>query len=123
MKNKVTTTKIEGLGTFTQSGFNFDSGLPVDEPVVNEKKLKGTLKIEPNGNVEFINKTRTIKAPDVAKVAETQDYKIRRTSLNYVISLRVPVVEKRVATSKKLKEVIPLIINDISKNRKEILDV
>lgn len=123
MKNKVTTTKIEGLGIFTQSGFNFDSGLPVDEPVVDGMKLRGTLKIANNGNVEFIKSTREIKAPDVAKVAEGQDYKIRRTSLNYVITLKVPVVEKRVATSKKLKEVIPLIINDISKNRKEILDV
>lgn len=117
------TTKIEGLATFSNNGFSFDSGLPSDEPVVSEQKLKGTLNIASNGNVEFINKTRNFKGPDVSKVAETQDYKIRRTSLNYVISLRVPVVEKRVATSKKLKEVIPLIINDISKNRKEILDV
>lgn len=116
-------TKIEGLGIFTQNGFSFDSGLPSDEPVVNEKKLRGTLKVETNGNVEFRKSTRAIKAPDVTKVAEGQDYKIRRTSLNYVITLKVPVVEKRVATSKKLKEVIPLIINDISKNRKEILDV
>lgn len=116
-------TKIEGLGIFTTNGFNFDSGLPADEPVLNEQKLKGTLQIKQNGNVEFFPNSRTIKAPDVAKVAETQDYKIRRTSLNYVISLRVPIIEKRKASEKRLKEIVPAIVNDISKNRKEILDV
>lgn len=117
------TTKIEGLGTFTQNGFSFDSGLPSDEPLVDGMKLRGTLKVESNGNVEFINKTRNIKGPDVAKVAETQDYKIRRTSLNYVISIKVPVIEKRKASEKRLKEIVPAIVNDIQTNRKEILDV
>lgn len=115
--------KIEGIATFTKGGFKFDSGLPADEPLLKKQaKLHGTLIIEQNGSTAFRDNGRVYLPPRVNKIGEGDGYKVRRTSQNYIVSIKIPIVEKQIATEQKITEMIPLIIEKINNDRKELIN-
>ena len=116
--------KIEGIATISDKGFCFDSGMPSDEPVLDEAlKLHGTLKVSENACVEFRDNGRIYLPPEVHRISEGQDYKVKRTSRHYIIQVKVPVVESRKATEERINDIIPTIVGDITLDRKELLNV
>lgn len=123
IKFNIKMIKIEGIATISKNGFTFDSGLPLDEPLLKKQtKLHGKLEIEQNGSVRFVDNGRIYLPPTVDKVGEGDGYKIRRTSKNYIISVKLPIVEKIAETQNKLTEMIPLILDGINKDRKELIN-
>lgn len=92
----INTLKIEGIATFTGKSFRFDSGLPSNEQVIDKPmKLHGTMKVSQNANVEFADDGRVF----------------------------LPVVEKRAVSEQKIRDIIPIVMGEITLDRKEILDV
>jgi len=114
--------KIEGIATISEKGFHFDSGMPSDEPVLDEAmKLHGTLKVSKNASVDFVDNGRIYLPPEVHRVCEGEDYKVKRTSRHYIIQVKVPVVETRAESEEKLNDIIPRVMGEITLDRREIL--
>lgn len=113
---------IEGIASITERGFHFDSGMPSDEPVLNAPiNLHGTMRVSRNGCADLTDDGRVFLPPEIHKVAHGDGYHIKRTSRNYIIQLKVPVVEKRTVTEENLKNLVPLIMGDLTLDRREIL--
>lgn len=114
--------QIEGLATFTPDGFRFDSGMPSNEPFLEqEKNLRGELKIFQNGCVDFKKSTQVYLPPQMEQVARGKDYLVRRSSRHYIIQVKVPIVENRHQSEDKLQQIIPCIMGDITMDRSEVL--
>jgi len=115
--------KIEGIATISEKGFHFDSGMPSNEPVLDEAmKLHGTLKVAENACVDFVDNGRVYLPPEIHRVCEGEDYKVKRTSRHYIIQMKVPVVEKRAESEQKLNDIIPVVMGEITLDRKELLN-
>lgn len=113
---------VEGIATITERGFHFDSGVPSDEPLLDAPlKLRGVMNVSTNGCADLTNRGRVILPPVVDKVAEGDGYRIKRTSRNYIIQLKVPIVEPRTTTENTLKNLVPVIMGDITLDRREVL--
>ena len=107
--------KIEGIATFTGKSFRFDSGLPM--------KLHGTMKVSQNANVEFADDGRVFLPPHLMNVCSGVNYKVKRSTRHYIIQVKVPVVEERAVSEQKIRDIIPVVMGEITLDRKEILDV
>ena len=116
--------KIEGIATISEKGFHFDSGMPSNEPVLDEAmKLHGTLKVAENACVDFVDNGRVYLPPEIHRVCEGEGYKVKRTSRHYIIQMKVPVVESRKDSEERINNVVPVIMGDITLDRKELLNV
>lgn len=116
--------KIEGIATFTGKSFRFDSGLPSNEHVIDKAmKLHGTMKVSQNANVEFADDGRVFLPPHLMNVCSGVNYKVKRSTRHYIIQVKVPVVEKRAVSEQKIRDIIPVVMDEITLDRKEILDV
>jgi len=114
--------KIEGIATITEQGFHFDSGMPSNEPVLDEAmNLHGTLKVSANACVDFVDNGRIYLPPEIHRVCEGEGYKVKRTSRHYIIQLKVPVVERRAESEQRLNDIIPVVMGEITLDRKEIM--
>ncbi len=115
--------KIEGIATITEKGFHFDSGMPSNEPVLDEAmKLHGTLKVSENACVDFVDNGRVYLPPEVHRVCDGEDYKVKRTSRHYIIQMKVPVVESRKASQERLEAILPEIMGEITLDRNEMIN-
>lgn len=114
--------KIEGIATISDKGFSFDSGMPSNEPILDEAiKMHGTLKVSENACVNFVNNNRVYLAPELNRVAEGENYKVKRTSRHYIIQIKVPVVETRKMSEERVRNVIPEIMGEITLDRCELI--
>jgi len=115
--------QIPGFATYNSNGqFHFESGYPSKSSIVKASRQRGTLFTHPNACIDFVPDSQRIYLPPVVKaVCCYDDYNIRRTSRNYVVQFKVPIVETRKATEKKIKALIPQVIGDIIIDRKEII--
>lgn len=115
---------IEGIATFTEKGFRFDSGLPSNEPVLEEaKKLHGTMKVCENGCASFESNNRIYLPPEVHQVGSGEGYTVRRTSRHYIIQCKVPVVETRQQSEERLMCMMPCALGDITLDRVDVLNI
>ena len=115
--------KIEGIATFSEGGFSFESGLPSEEQVVEAQSLMGRLGIKANGCVDFRRDARcTNLPPDINTVTDNEKYKLKRTTRHYIISIKVPVVENRQQSEETVNRLLPKIMGDITIDRNEVLD-
>ena len=115
--------QIEGIATISKGMFRFDSGLPSDEPAVDPQMLLGHLRVAPNACVDFRMDGRTTNLPpDIQSVADGDGYKIKRTTQNYIIQLKVPIAESRAEMEQHIKRLLPIILGDITMDRREILE-
>lgn len=113
---------IEGIATFTDKSFHFDSGIPSSEPLLPEAiNLNGAMKISKNGCAHFQGSRRVILPPQVDIVAKGEGYHIKRTSRNYIVQVKVPIVESRAITEDTIKNLVPVIMGDITLDRREVL--
>lgn len=116
--------KIEGIATITEKGFHFDSGMPSSEPVLDGAlKLHGTLRVAENACADFVESGRIYLPPEVHRVCQGEGYHVKRTSRHYIIQLKVPVVESRRASEERILQMVPRVMNGITLDRKEVLDV
>ncbi|MGN0309193.1 MAG: hypothetical protein ACI4C3_01165 [Bacteroides sp.] len=116
--------QIEGYATISEKGFRFDSGLPSNEPVLDEAlKLRGTLNVSENACVEFSHSERIYLPPEVHPVCQGEGYRVKRTSRHYILQVKLPIVEKRAESQERLDMIIPHVMNAITLDRKEVLDV
>jgi len=116
------TIQIEGIATIGKRTFRFDSGLPKNEPVLEEgQKLHGTIDIQPNACVEWHDNGRVYLPPVITEIARGENYTVRRTTRHYVIQVKVPVVESRQESEEKLGAVVTEALGEITMDRQEVL--
>jgi len=114
--------KIEGIATISEKGFHFDSGMPSNEPVLDEAmKMHGTLKVSKNACVDFEDNGRVYLPPEMHSVGVGDGYNVKRTSRHYIIQLKVPVVESRKASEERINSVVPVVMGEITLDRMETL--
>ncbi len=110
--------QIEGIATISKGMFRFDSGLPSDEPVVSAQHLMGRLHIAQNADAVFHQDGRvTNLPPDISTVADGDGYKIKRTTQNYIIQLKVPIAESRKITEERLRQMLAEVMGEITMDR------
>ena len=115
---------IEGIATITEKGFHFDSGMPSNEPVLDKPvRMHGTLSINNNASVDFTRRDRIYLPPEVHRIAQGEDYNVRRTSRHYIIQVKVPVVENRKTSEDRLNTIVPIVMGEITLDRKEVINV
>ena len=113
--------QIEGIATISKGVFRFDSGLPSDEPAVDPQMLLGHLRVAPNACVDFRMDGRTTNLPpDIQSVADGDGYKIKRTTQNYLIQLKVPIDESRQQTEHRLHQMLAEVMGEITIDRREL---
>lgn len=114
--------KIEGMATLSENGFCFDSGLPHDEYLLEKDlELRGRLNILRNGSALFHRSTRVVLPPEVNQVTSGTGYFVKRTNRNYIIHIKVPVLETRRDTQRTLDQLMPVILGEITLDRAEVL--
>ena len=114
---------VEGMGIITPGNFKFDSGFPADEEITVEQNLKGKLRIAVNGSAEFTPDNRCNNLPPIInKVAEGDGYSVRRTSKNYIIQVKLPILKSRADSEAKLDYIRREIMPAITLDRKELLE-
>lgn len=114
--------QIEGIATFTGKGFRFDSGLPSDEPVLDQAyRLRGAMTVSRNACVEFERHTPVTLPPQLDRVACGDNYLVRRSTRHYIIQIKVPVVESRSTSEEKIQNLLPLVMGEITLDRNEVL--
>lgn len=115
--------QIEGIATISKGMFRFDSGLPSDEPAVEPQNLLGRLQIAANASADFHQDGRiTNLPPDISTVADGDGYKIKRTTQNYIIQLKVPIAESRAETEERLRQMLAEVMGEITLDRRELFD-
>ncbi|NLV52612.1 MAG: hypothetical protein GXY64_05040 [Bacteroidales bacterium] len=115
--------QIEGVATISNRGFQFESGMPSDEPVLDKAmKMRGQLKIHKNADVEFKEDNRVYLPPEVHKVGSGEGYHIKRTTRHYIVTLKMPVVESREASEDKIRDMVPQFMGDITLDRQELIN-
>ena len=115
--------QIEGIATISKGMFRFDSGLPSDEPAVEPQNLLGRLHIAANASADFRLDGRTTNLPpDVRTVTDGDGYKIKRTTQNYLIQLKVPITESRSVTEERLRQMLAEVMGEITLDRHELYD-
>lgn len=118
------TIRIEGIASISKRGFSFDSGIPSNEPILDyEQKLHGQMLIRQNGSAEFVDNGRVYLPPHINEIARGENYTLRRTTRHYILQVKVPVVESRAESEQKFGELMPLVMNEITLDRKELLNV
>lgn len=122
MRTNMEKIQIEGIATINEKGFHFDSGLPSNELVLDEAlKMHGTLKVSKNACVDFQNSDRIYLPPEIHRVSDGEEYRVKRTSRHYLIQIKVPVVESRKVSEERINNILPVIIGDITFDRRETL--
>ncbi len=114
--------QITGVATISENGFSFNTGLSENENVLDkEKTMHGVMKISKNACADFIGSQRVILPPEINSIAKGDGYSVKRTTRNYIIQLKVPVVETRKASQERLKRMLTEVLGDITLDRKELI--
>jgi len=118
------TTKIEGVATFMEGGhFNFDSGLPLIEPVLESGigSRRGTLTVNQNAVVNFIaDIPLPITPPSVDEVLRDKNLTVKRTSRNFIVTMKFPIIEDSDTTVEAHKAMWNKTRKAINASREEI---
>lgn len=115
--------RVEGIATLSENSFHFNSGLPQDEPLLDQEiRLRGELHVFQNGTALFHRRTPVSLPPEVHQVSQGMGYYLKRTSRNYIIHIKVPVMETRRDTQSTLDALMPTIMGDITLDRRELME-
>jgi len=117
--------KIEGIGIFTEDGhFIFDSGLSAIENVLGKIKPaahKGTMTTEQNGMATFVPEApKAMAAPSIEDVLKDNNLTVKRTTRNFIVTMKFPIIESEAATTKSHKEMWRKATKAINATRGEI---
>jgi len=116
--------RIEGVAVFGKDGFEFfDSGLPEVEPVLEEGvgHRRGTITVEQNASVVFVpDPARTIIPPSFDDVLRDNNLIVKRTSRNFIVTMKFPIIEEASVTTDAHKEMWNKTRKAITAAREEI---
>ena len=115
---------VEGVAHISDGQyFLFDSGFCDCEEIVKEQCMKGKMHISKNGCAEFKQDKRCNNQPPIIdKVCDGDGYSVRRTSKNYIIQVKLPILKSRADTEAKLDYIRREIMPAITLDRKELLE-
>jgi len=111
---------LDGTSSLNSNGqFHFESGYPSNYPLVLPKRQRGVLVTHQNACVDFVpDRERVYLPPVVNKIAQGEGYYIKRTSRNYLINVKLPIVMNRRETEKALRGMINEIVGEITLDRR-----
>lgn len=115
---------IPGVASLSENGqLHFESGCPSDSHIVSGTvRRRGTLEVHPDASVDFQpERPHICLPPQVDIIARGEGYHVKRTTRNYIIQVKMPIVESRRETEKKICGMLPEIIGSITLDRREIL--
>ena len=95
--------KLEGIATICEDGgFSFDSGLPASEPVLEfeVKPHHGLMMVAKNGSATFDPENKVCTPPVMDEVLRDKNLIVRRTTRNFVVQMKFPIIEAADATNK-----------------------
>lgn len=125
-KTNMKTKKFEAIVEINETGnVNVFSGLPQNEPFVTWplSKHRGTLTPFINGDMSFsADAPCGIIPPAVDLVFRQGDVTVKRSSRNYIVTMKVPVIESADDTKRKFSSMLKGASAAISDNRATIKD-
>lgn len=114
---------MHGKATISKNAFTFDSCQSADAEILeNSFQLNGSLFVSRNGCAEFHRRCPMRVAPSIVPIAAGLNYFVKRTSVNYLVMLKVPVQGGRDDTQHLLEGMLPQVMTDITLDRKELKD-
>lgn len=113
------TLSIKGNALIAENKFKF---IPTEEVFYTEpQNLRGNLIINEDASAEFKMDGRCAAVPPtMVPITAGNGCKVKRSSRNYIIQIKVPIFESRAETQERLEEMIPRIVGDITVDRKEL---
>lgn len=116
--------QLSGISNIDSNGqFHFESYCSSDSRILARPiRKRGTMTIGSDLSADFVPDANRIYLPPLVDViARGEDYHIKRTTRNYIIQVKVPILESRRETEKKLRGMLPEIVGEITLDRNEIL--
>ena len=101
--------RIEGIGIFSEDGrFSFSAGLSAVENVLGTilpSAHKGVMTTKKHGEAMFMPEPpRAIMAPQVDEVLRDNNLVVKRTSRNFIVTMKFPIIEGEKTTISCHKE-------------------
>jgi len=110
--------KISGTATINNGRFSFKSVLPSDQLVTMPQALRGRLLIHPNADAEFLqHQSSTTLPPDITPVSIGPNYRIKRSTQNYLVQLKLPVGSSHSFNELLLSLIMDKVLYDIDKDQ------
>lgn len=114
---------IEGIATIQMNRFHFESGLPAEESVVEPRDLRGRLLVHENADVEFRENPKGIVLPPcLLPIGEGEGWKLKRSTQNYIIQLKVPIGESRSDSQRRIDRMLPEALGEMTLDREELYE-
>ena len=101
--------RIEGIGIFSEDGrFAFSAGLAAVENALGNilpSVCKGVMTTKKHGEASFVPEPpRAIMAPQVDEVLRDNNLVVKRTSRNFIVTMKFPIIEGEKTTISCHKE-------------------
>lgn len=101
--------RIEGIGIFSEDGrFAFSAGLSAVENVLGTilpSAHKGVMTTKKHGEAVFTPEPpRAIMAPQIDEVLKENNLIVKRTSRNFIVTMKFPIIESETVTTRSHKE-------------------
>jgi len=114
---------INGQLTIVESGFMFDSGKPENESVIDFAVgcHKSKVEIEKNGCIVVEFYPRGVVVPPVMdNVLKENNLCVKRTSRNFIVTMKFPIIESKETTVESHKEMWKKATKAIVETREQI---
>lgn len=113
---------VEGKMTYEGMSHSFESNGNV-ELLEQEHSVRGVSHVDKMGNMTFEpDNPRVPTPPLMLLVASGKNYRVRRSSQNYIVSLKLPIVQSRTESEKMHREAWAEAMGEITLDRKAIAD-
>jgi len=100
--------EVESLVTFEECGkVKICSGMPQIENVLGFEpgSFRGTMYVEQNADATFVpDAPRAITPPSMDDVLKDQNLIVKRTSRNFIVTMKFPIIESAETTTQSQKE-------------------
>jgi len=97
-----------GRLTITEDGtVTASCGMPSIENVLGFDGgiFRGTMKVEQNADIEFVpDKPRHVVPPSLADVIKDGNVMVKRTTRNFIVTMKFPIIESATVTAQSHKE-------------------
>ena len=100
-------TELDCRVSFTENGIVINSGLPEAEPVLDFGlgKHRSTVDVRQNGSAEVVyDDTPTAVPPRIDEVLRDNNLTVKRTSRNFIVTMKFPIIENATETTACHKE-------------------
>lgn len=115
---------INGKMTYEGMSHSFEAeGNGNKELLEQELSVRGVSQVDKMGNMVFEpDNPRVATPPTMPLVAVGKNFRVRRSSQNYIVSLKLPIVQSREESERLHREVWADALGEITLDRKQIAD-